>query len=56
MGEQLVGRLDLVELEVVRHHRRKIDPTRGDDIHETAHAFLPAGAERGHDPDDAQAG
>jgi hypothetical protein len=26
MGEQLVSRLDLIEVEVVRHHRREIDP------------------------------
>jgi len=49
MPEQFVGRFDFVQFEAVRNQRLQIDPTRFDDRHESAHALLAAGTERGHD-------
>ena len=49
VAEQLVGLLDPVEREAMRDHRRKIDPARGHDLHQAAHAFLAAGAQRRDD-------
>jgi hypothetical protein len=54
--EQFVGFLDAVERKSMRDHRPKIDPARGDNVHQAAHALLAAGAERGDDPGVAEAG
>ena len=49
MREQIVGRDDVIEWEMMRDHYTQIDPSRGDDIHQTPHAFLAARAEGGVD-------
>ena len=45
----------LIEREAMRDHSPEIHSPRGDDVHEAAHAFLAAGAERGDDPGVAKA-
>jgi hypothetical protein len=43
LAEQLVGSLDVIELEVVRDHRPQIDPTGGDDFRQSRIRSLPPG-------------
>ena len=43
VAEKLVRRLDVVELEAVRHHRAKVDASGGNHRHEAAHALLAVG-------------
>lgn len=42
--EEIVGGLDIVQLEPVRHHRSQVDPTGRHDVHQPPHALFAAGA------------
>lgn len=44
--EQIVGLLDLLELEAMRHQTAKINATRGNHVEHTPHPFLATGTQR----------
>ena len=44
VAEQIIGRLDIIQLKAVCDHRAQIDPPGCDDCHQAAHPFLAAGA------------
>ena len=56
MRQQLVGLLNGVQLEPMRHKRTQIGTLRGDHRHQPTHSFLAAGAQCGDDLVVAEAG
>lgn len=48
IGKEIIGFLNVSELKAMGDQRFKIDTARGNDIHQAAHAFLAAGAQRRH--------
>src|SRR6185436_3366400 len=56
MREQIIGCHDVIELEAMGNQRFEIGALGCDDVHETAHSFLAAGAEGCDDPVVAEPG
>jgi hypothetical protein len=56
MTEEIIGSLDFVQLEAVRHKRLEVHPSRGDGRHQATHALFAAGAQARHNRRIGQAG